>query len=67
MIEIKYSVDMHCASCANVIEKALKGKVKTLKTNPALKIIKVSFDESKISSADIIGEIKKVGYDAQEK
>lgn len=66
MKEIKLKVDMHCASCAISIEKALKKKGCEVKSNPALKLVKVTFDENKMSTQDIKEEIKKVGYDAQE-
>lgn len=67
MTNKKYSVDMHCASCAATIEKALKKRGVDVQANSALKIVKVSFDDSKITSQDIVEEIAKVGYHAEEK
>lgn len=67
MTNKKYSVDMHCASCAMTITKALNKKGVEVEANPALKIVKVSFDESKLTSEDIVKEIARVGYHAEEK
>lgn len=66
MTNKKYSVDMHCASCASIIEKALKKKGVEVNANPALKIVKVQFDDTKITSQEIIDEIARVGYHAEE-
>lgn len=66
MTNIKFSVDMHCASCAQTITKALDKKVNAVQANPALKIVKVEFDETKISSEEIIKTIAQVGYHAKE-
>lgn len=66
MIEKKFKVDMHCASCALSIEKELKRHGCEVKSNPALKLVKVKFDEDKYTTEDIKQFIKGVGYDAKE-
>lgn len=66
MIEKKLKVDMHCASCAVSIEKELRKINVDVKANPALKIIKVAFDENKHSIEEIKKTIKGAGYDSWE-
>ncbi len=59
---------MHCASCALIIEKALKknAAVKEAHVNFAAEKASVTFDETKASVNDLITIIKKAGYGAEE-
>ncbi|MDD5710814.1 MAG: heavy metal translocating P-type ATPase [Candidatus Colwellbacteria bacterium] len=55
---------MHCASCASVIEKALKGTdgVQSIEVNYGTETAKITFDESK-ADPDLLSEkIKPLGY-----
>jgi len=57
---------MHCTSCALNIDfdlEDLEG-VKSSKTNYAKEQTEVEFDEEKVDSQQILGQIKKSGYTA---
>ncbi|MFH1209731.1 MAG: heavy metal translocating P-type ATPase [archaeon] len=58
---------MHCASCAILIDKALKklDGVKSENVNLTLEKATVEFDETKISESSIIKTIEKAGYGAK--
>jgi Cu+-exporting ATPase len=55
---------MTCASCANSIEKGLKGYtgVVNVVVNYSSEKAVVDFEESKVSKQDIIAEIEAIGY-----
>jgi len=55
---------MHCASCVNIIDKALKKKEGVISSNVNFATEKavVEFDPQKISEAEIIAAIKSKGY-----
>ncbi|MDO8584102.1 MAG: heavy metal translocating P-type ATPase, partial [bacterium] len=57
---------MHCASCAGIIERALKktAGVKEAHVNFGTEKAQVTFDASYITAARIIETIKKAGYEA---
>ncbi len=57
---------MHCTSCTFNIDGELEDTtgVHEANTSYARLETEVSFNEDKISTKDIIGIIKKVGYDA---
>ncbi len=59
---------MHCASCANTIEKALKQTpgISFVNVNFASEKATVDFDEDQTSTEDIIEIIKKKGYEAHD-
>jgi Cu+-exporting ATPase len=59
---------MHCASCANIIERSLKKVegVNTANVNFASEKALVSFDESKADTPKLIEAVKKAGYKAEE-
>lgn len=55
---------MHCASCANIIERTL-GKIEGVDSavvNYGTEKIKVTFDESKTSPTDLSKKIEPLGY-----
>ena len=58
---------MHCASCAQIIEGALKGLsgVKEASVNFAAEKARVLFNAATINVDGLIGEIKKAGYTAE--
>lgn len=58
---------MHCASCASLIEKALKkvAGVKIVNVNFASEKVSIIFDETKISVQTLIDVVKKSGYTAE--
>ncbi len=58
---------MHCSSCANIIERSLQKTpgVKQANVNFAAEKAAVIFDESKISTADLIAEVGRAGYKAE--
>lgn len=65
----KFTVqDMHCTSCAMLIDGELEDLdgVKRAVTNYASCSCEVEFDENKVSHDDIIKTIKKVGYTAHD-
>jgi len=55
---------MHCASCANIIERTLKksGDVESVEVNYGTEKAKVSFDASKITPHDLSKHIEPLGY-----
>jgi P-type Cu+ transporter len=55
---------MHCASCANIIEKTFKKieGVKTVEVNYGTETAKVTFDESQTNPQQLSGSIEKLGY-----
>lgn len=59
---------MHCASCALDIEKKLsktKGVI-SANVNYASSKARVEFEDDKLSVDDLIGQVKKAGYEAQD-
>jgi len=55
---------MHCASCANIIEKTFKKTegVHFVEVNYGTETAKLSFDENKTSPQDLSSKIEKLGY-----
>ena len=55
---------MHCASCASIIEKTLKKTegVESAEVSYGTEAVKLSFDETKISLAQLSEKIEKFGY-----
>ncbi len=55
---------MHCASCANVIEKTFKKTegVSSAEANYGTESVKVSFDESKVTPENLSKKIEPFGY-----
>jgi cation transport ATPase len=55
---------MHCASCASIIESTLKKTkgVSLAEVNYGTEKVKVSFDNSKITPADLSKKIEPFGY-----
>ncbi|MCK5806851.1 MAG: heavy-metal-associated domain-containing protein [Mycoplasmataceae bacterium] len=66
MTKLKLKVNMTCSACANNIDKTLKKLGVNSVSNPALKITKVEYDETKIDSKKIVKKIKAIGYEAEE-
>ncbi|MCK5946009.1 MAG: cation transporter [Mycoplasmataceae bacterium] len=66
MKKLRLKVNMDCASCAVNIDKTLKKMGCVSQSNPALKLTKVEYDESKTSPDEIIKKIKGIGYDAKQ-
>lgn len=61
-----FKVNGKCEMCKKTIESALHiESVKAVNWNPDTKIIKVKFDESKISLDSIHRRIVAVGYDTE--
>lgn len=58
---------MHCNSCANSIENALKDKVNHVSASFSKETVEVDFDESKISEQEIKNIIEKLGYSVDNK
>ncbi|MDO8592745.1 MAG: heavy metal translocating P-type ATPase [bacterium] len=58
---------MHCASCANIIERSLKKVtgVKEANVNFAAEKALVQFDEGRTNINDLIAAVKSAGYKAQ--
>ena len=58
---------MHCASCANIIERSLKKVpgVKEGNVNFAAEKASIIFDGRQTNTADLIAAVKKAGYEAQ--
>ncbi len=62
-------VGMHCTSCAMTIDGDLEDFVKGVKsssTNYAKAETEVEFDDKEVEVIQIIEQIKKTGYTAQE-
>ncbi|MBL8030264.1 MAG: copper-translocating P-type ATPase [Candidatus Doudnabacteria bacterium] len=59
---------MHCASCANIIERSIKkvAGVNQANVNYAAEKATVVFDGSKSQVADLVRAVQKAGYNAQE-
>ncbi len=55
---------MHCASCANIIEKTLKKEsgVNSVEVNFGTETAKISFDEQKLHAKDLSKQIEPLGY-----
>ena len=55
---------MHCASCANIIERTLKKTegVESVFVNYGTETAKVEFDETKTSPVDLSKKIEPLGY-----
>jgi P-type Cu+ transporter len=55
---------MHCASCANIIEKTFKKTdgVESVEVNYGTEKAKISYDEIKISPQDLSKKIEPLGY-----
>jgi P-type Cu+ transporter len=55
---------MHCASCAGIIERALKktGGVSSVEVNYGTEATKISFDETKITPVEFSKKIEPLGY-----
>jgi len=63
----KFSIrGMHCNSCAMLIEKELKDKVKSISVNYSKEEMDIDFDENKISEYEIKEAVKKLGYEIKE-
>ncbi len=61
-----YSIrDMHCNSCAQIIERALKDRVNRIYVSFIEEEAIIDFDENKISEKDILETIRKLGYEAK--
>ncbi len=61
-----YSIkEMHCNSCAQIIERALKDKVNKIYVSFVEEEAIIDFDENKISEKEIIETIHKLGYEAK--
>lgn len=59
--------DMHCSNCAmriEEIEDSLPGVQQVLASYQKGQMV-VEFDEKKVSEAEIIAAVKKVGYSAE--
>ena len=57
--------DMHCNSCATLIENELKDKVNNVSVSFANGKADIDFDEEKITEKEIIDKIAKLGYRAE--
>ena len=57
-------IDMHCTSCAMIIDMNLEDLdgVSKAQTNYAKQVCEVEFDTNKITQARIMETIKKTGY-----
>ncbi|KKR78982.1 MAG: Heavy metal translocating P-type ATPase, partial [Candidatus Nomurabacteria bacterium GW2011_GWA2_40_9] len=55
---------MHCASCASIIERAVKKieGVEEVSVNPGTEDAKISFDESKTSTDEFNKKLEPLGY-----
>lgn len=60
---------MHCTSCSVLIDTALEELpgVRSSKTSYADQKVDVEFDQNQVTISDIISNIKKEGYEAQQK
>lgn len=58
---------MHCASCANIIERQVKkiSGVKSAHVNFASQKASISYNSSFVQTKDLIAAIKKAGYSAE--
>ncbi|MDF2841158.1 MAG: copper-translocating P-type ATPase, partial [Clostridia bacterium] len=57
---------MTCASCSNAVDRAVKklAGVSEHNVNLVTELMSVTFDESKLTEADIIKAVEKAGYEA---
>ena len=55
---------MHCASCANIIERTIKKieGVEEISVNNGTENAKISFDETKTNVADFNKKLEPIGY-----
>lgn len=53
---------MHCDSCAKIIEMELKDKVQKIEIDVKKGLVKVDFNEGKISEKEIKEIINGLGY-----
>ncbi len=55
---------MHCASCANIIEKSLRKEegVHAIEVNPGTETAKISYDEAKTNPHRLSKKIEPLGY-----
>ena len=61
-----YSIkDMHCNSCAQIIERTLKDKVNKIYVSYSEEEAIIDFDKDKISEKEILDAIQKLGYEAR--
>ena len=58
---------MHCAACANTIQKSVRTLegIKDINVNFASEKASVTFDDAQVNEQQIIGQIKKAGYNAE--
>ncbi len=54
---------MHCNSCSEKIEKALKEKVNNISVSYQKEQVEIDFDKDKISEKELIEIIEKEGYE----
>lgn len=67
MAKITLSVSgMHCNSCSDKIENALKGKVNSVSANFSNETVNVDFNSAKISLNRIKDIIEEVGYEVKD-
>lgn len=66
---IEFKVTGNCGMCKKTIESSLKGKpgISSAVWNKETKVMKVTFDPSKISEDQIHQKIADVGYDTDKK
>ncbi len=66
---VEFKVSGNCGMCKNTIESSLKGVggVKSSEWNKDTKVIKVTYDPSKISEEQIHAKIADSGYDTEKK
>ncbi len=65
--KIKLKIEgMHCTACAMSIDMDLEDLegVSNVNTNYAKELTEIEFDSDKVSTADILRQIKKTGYNA---
>jgi copper chaperone CopZ len=63
MIKKVYKIkDMHCTSCALVIESELEDIGVKARASYAKAEVEVEFEENKLSEKQVIAAIKKAGY-----
>jgi len=66
MVEKTYSIkNMHCNSCAQLIEKELKDKVNKISVSYNKEEAIIDFDENKINEKEIMKTIHELGYEAK--
>jgi len=68
MKKIKLKINgMHCSSCAMTIDMDMEdlNGIKEAKTSYAKQVSEIEFDDKKISTDNILDQIKKTGYKAE--